>query len=252
MKVYLSAFIGFKDSKYEHIVLKEFNNVKELDNYTKKFNNSNEIKRKYQGDIQEFLMDINTRDNENGEKSLRFTKDGKPIVYLSSFTINDQNGWRFIDTLYKDSDKIVVLTIKEVLKKIEYYIERIKEYNEKYKYNSLPHGTKEYFKALGIFRIGYSEYDRNLLYRYLKGDENALGVFLERIKEYLKSKDKGELYGILRFNKLELRTHHLNLLEKYNVYYEEELAEAQARENNAKNDAKNGYAKNGDKPKGRK
>lgn len=226
MKAYLAVFIGYKDPLIRREVLKEFNSVKELDNYTKKFKDSSEIKEKYKDIVEEFILYY--RDSDIYKER----KDEQPIVYLSSYTINKQNAMRFIDTMYKDDKSIVFLKVNELIEKINYIINRISEYNEMFYNIKNPHGINEYTQALGIFRIPFAKYDKDLLYRYLKyDDKKSYDIFLTRIRNYFKSKSEEERYEMLRFNKLDLRNHHLMILEKYNKYKDEELEVEKLRSN---------------------
>lgn len=97
MKAYLSIFLGYGDSLNTRINLIEFDNIKDLDVYTKKFENSIEIKKIFQNDIQEFILE------SRFDKAYKENKNGKPIVRLVAYVYYD-NYIRYIPILFKSEE----------------------------------------------------------------------------------------------------------------------------------------------------
>ena len=83
MKIYLAVFLKYMDFNETRMNLCEFDSVKELDDFTTNFNDSGEIKKKYQRDIQEFLLD-NRKNYAYSE-----TKNGVPKITLSAYYIEN-------------------------------------------------------------------------------------------------------------------------------------------------------------------
>lgn len=214
MKAYLAIYSRYHDAQGRKMNLLEFDSVNELDKYTKNFTDSSQIKKKFQREIQEYIMD----DYLHGDNAIKETKDGRPIVYLTAYVENKHKAIRFIDVMYKDSKDIVILKISEIVGKMRYIIEKIKTYgfkhNRRYK-------LKEYIRALNIFQIPLSECERDLLKKYAYYDnEKALDSMIAFLKNDLARIDKNKAYGYLRFNKKELQKAIAMINEKYNIYRE--------------------------------
>lgn len=215
MKVYLAVCLRYYDDELIRENLMTFNSVKELDEFTKKFHNSNEIRMYFQDEIQCFLLDY------RNHPKYKETKDSKPISYITTYSINEKNGWRFIDTFYKDSDKIVILTINDLLAKMSFIVNHIKCY--KYIINGYltSDDIKEYLRALGIFRISLSQEEIYYLKKYISGvDDSSLEKVLLLLKRQLLKLPEDKRYTSLRFKKDDLEKYELSFLRTYNLKQE--------------------------------
>lgn len=152
MKTYLGIFSKFMDPSYKNIRLLIFNSIQELDKYTGKFNNSEEIKKEFSSVIEEFVLE------SYANKKYKETKNGKPITYLSAY-IMDNGNLRFIPILYKN-DKIIKTgqksSIKERLLQDEYFKKLLKKYYYLLSYSSdmktliyrYKHSGSKYYKKI--------------------------------------------------------------------------------------------------------
>lgn len=149
MKAYLGVFQKFMDFNEERMNLLEFNSIEELDKYTQKFNNSGEIKKDFETDIQEFIL------QNRFSKSYKETKSGKPILYLSAYVI--YNGrLRFIPVLYKG----YTVTRNKKAKNITTSLlnnDNFEKFIEKYSY-----------------LLGDSHYIKDLIYSYKKRKQESV------------------------------------------------------------------------------
>lgn len=232
MKVYLGVFLGYKDNKAIRENLLEFNTIKELDEYTKNYEKSIEIKRVFRENIEELIMYGYDQAKKGKGRLVKENKDGKPIVYLSAYTENEHGGIKFIDVMYKNRKEIVFLKIDELIHKILFVIRRIKKYDVVSRSGFEPYKLTEYLHSLNFLNISFTRHEIDFLKRYIEtGNEKDLDNFKKVLKRDLLELNDNKLYGMLRFNEIDLKKYTLFILEKYNMYRLEEEEEQTKRLN---------------------
>lgn len=160
MKAYLALFLSYSDSFNTRINLLEFNNIDELDNYTRCFNNSKEIKKLFQNDVSEFVLECRF------EKGYKETKSGIPIIRLCAYVYYN-NYIRFIPIMYKNED-IIEDRIFDVicfnLEKDDIFNKFIRDYD---------------------YLLGYSCEVNTLKRQYFLGNKNVktriIDIFIEKL-----------------------------------------------------------------------
>lgn len=199
MKVYLAVFLKFMDYEANRIDLKKFKSIKELDEYTTHFKNSDEIKKRFSRDIQEFLLD--SRKN----KAYRETKKGIPKTYLSAYYIED-NEIKFVKICYRDSEDVIYLEPAEFFEKLEYVIIDTKTAFENSGILS-SYDLDKYLKNMSIFKLKYSGEELSYLRRYISGfdTDDYLRNFLSLVRRRFYKMPYEEREKYLRFSLNELK-----------------------------------------------
>lgn len=211
MRVYLAVFLKYMDTKANRLNLLEFDSIQELDEFTQKFQSSNDIKALYCIDIQEFILDA--RKN----KAYRETKTGLPITYLSAYYLENQE-LNFLKVNYKDKQDIILLTVDEIMTTMIWIMEKIKKWKWATKGVLTSDALLEYLEILSFFKIRLSQEELFYLKRAIVTlDERHLIKFMARIKLKLMKMERKEQYAILRFEKQKLQEFLENIWNKYDI-----------------------------------
>lgn len=190
MKFHLAIVIG--ETGYFREDLFVANNIKEFDSFTSQFNNSEEIRLKYQDIIQEFLLDY------RHEVKKRETKYGKQRGRIAAYYIVD-NQIEFIKVAYKNNPVIRRYDeLDSISKQFDFIKLQFEKINERAMINNGRIGILEKIKTIIIKlnRIGYSLSDDELyslrLY-YESNNAKYLNDFFIKIKCQLKKREKLKL-----------------------------------------------------------
>lgn len=173
MKVFLALFLSYGDPFKTRIDLCEFDSVQQLDDYTKKFVNSDEIKMLFRSDLVEFVLE------SRFDKYYKETEKGRPIIRLVSYVYFD-NQIRYIPIIYKNeqlSDGINFGLIRTRLEEDSRFDKFIREYD---------------------YLLGCSKEVSELMRQYHNGKKECkirlLDIFIKRLTEL----SEEELYFYIR------------------------------------------------------
>lgn len=193
MRVYLGAFLHYTQGLEKNFPIKVFNSIKELDNYTKEFESSKDIKKAYLGDLQEYVLDM-----RKNKKIYHETKEGKPVMYICAYYINEKGEYNFIPIMYKSNANAMLVPKKSLLKYLREEFQRIHEFiRSQSKYTG-----DEYVLFKNVtdkFGIRLSNNIIDLMKIYIRNPRKvSLTKLLKEMESSLDSLNEDKLYETLR------------------------------------------------------
>lgn len=205
MDLYLALFLKYKDYQQLRYNLIKFNNLDEAINYTKQFEDKTDIKRLFQDELQEFIMDSRKTSSYHEDKK------GKPINYLCLYYKDSDNNLRFLPVLYKN-DKESYFSKREYIKKIVTFISDYRKEN-----NGRLIECINLLMDNGI-RYHFSNDELYSFNKYLKtGINNYLYELAIKMINNLKKMDSGRLKLLLIKDKNEVKKETINISSKSEI-----------------------------------
>lgn len=191
-EISLALFIDKYNVNNHYYILKKFKNINELDDFTSKFNDYEELRKYFEVDISEYLMDNRKIVSENETKNKKFK--GR----ISAFYYNSRKEMEFVEIKYQKR-KVVrdYLLLNNQNDAISFMKKVIDIALEKLNKKPLLKRDKVYYyiNILDKYNYHVSEEEKKYLYEYFtypsdKNYNNIIVIMKTNVRRQFKLKEE--------------------------------------------------------------